>query len=194
MPDWNYSQGKVRAAFATDRVEKQTMRRNNSSKARLLSRYRAGLAAAMFLCVFLAVPSETRPAGRSIGLSPVQDLSFGTLGVGNIAGTATVDTAGGKTVSAGVIDLGGIATAAVFDVTGEKNMAFSIVILTPSVTLQAGAIPGPLLSNFQISPSPFGVLNNTGKATISIGASLSLSPSLAEASYGGTFDIMISYQ
>lgn len=170
------------------------MKKNNARYRVFGGRYRAALVTAMFAFVLLALPSETRPAGRSIGLSPVQDLSFGTLGVGNVAGTATVDTAGGKTVSAGVIDLGGIATAAVFDVTGEKNMAFSIAILTPSVTLQAGAIPGPLLSNFQISPSPFGVLNNTGKATISIGASLSLSPSLAEASYGGTFDVMVAYQ
>lgn len=170
------------------------MKRNDGGKSAPGARYRTGLAAAMFAFVLFAVPSETRPAGRQIGLSLVQNLSFGTLGVGNIAGTATVDTAGGKTVSAGILDLGGLATAAIFDVTGEKNTAFSIAILTPSVTLQAGAIPGPVLSDFRISPSPSGILDNTGKASISIGASISLTPSLVEASYGGTFDVMIAYQ
>lgn len=158
------------------------------------ARYRTGLAAALFTLMLFILPSETRPAGRQISISLAQNLSFGTLGVGNIAGTATVDTAGGKTVSAGVLDLGGIATPAVFEITGEKNTAFSIAILTPSVTLQAGAIPGPVMSNFQISPSPSGILDNTGKASISVGASISLTPSMAEASYGGTFDIMVAYQ
>lgn len=170
------------------------MKRIHNSRTARQARYRAGLATAMFALILLAVPSETRPAGRSISISLVQNLSFGTLGVGNIAGTATVDTAGGKTVSAGIIDLGGVSTAAVFQITGEKNVAFSISILAPSVTLQAGALPGPLLSAFLISPSLSGVLDNTGKAAVSVGASLALTPSLTEANYSGTFDILVGYQ
>jgi hypothetical protein len=137
-------------------------------------------------------PAETIPAGRSIGITLLQNLDFGSLGVATTSGTATVDANGIKTVSAGILDLGGVALPAVFQITGEKNVVFTIT-LPASATINPIAGAGVLLTDFQSTPSLTGILDNTGKATVTVGATINLSPGMPESTYSGPFDIQVSY-
>lgn len=141
----------------------------------------------------VALPSETMPVGRAISVNLVQNLDFGNLGVAGTAGTATIGADGAKSVSAGILDLGGAAMPAVFQITGEKNLTFTIT-LPASVTISPVTGPPAQLTGFQSTPSLTGVLSNSGKATVTVGATINLTPGMAESTYGGQFDILVAYQ
>lgn len=157
---------------------------------------RAGrLAAATFATMMLGIlafPGETMPAGRAINIVLVQNLDFGGLGVGDTAGTAAISASGIKSVSAGILDLGGVALPAVFEVTGEKNQPFTIT-LPASATISPVAGISAQLSGFQSIPPLTGAFNQQGRATVTVGATINLTPGLSESVYTGPFDIMVSY-
>ena len=151
--------------------------------------------AAMFAAAMLgiiALPSETMPAGRVIKINLVQNLDFGGLGVGYTAGTAVVSASGIKSVSAGILDLGGVALPAVFDVTGERNQPFTIT-LPASATISPVAGISAQLSGFQSIPPLTGIFDSKGRATVTVGATINLTPGMAESTYAGPFDILVSY-
>lgn len=157
---------------------------------------RAGrLAATMFATAMLGIlafPGETVPAGRSIKIVLVQNLDFGGLGVSYTAGTAVVSASGIKSVSAGILDLGGAALPAVFDVTGERNQPFTIT-LPVSATINPVAGTGAQLTGFQSIPPLTGTFDQKGRATVTVGATINLTPGLSESIYSGPFDILVSY-
>lgn len=131
--------------------------------------------------------------GRQIKATQVQSLEFGTIGATNIAGTATIRSDGVKLVSAGVLDLGGLSQPAVFLIQGEKFTTFTITLpASATITLPGG--PSAVLSDFESSPPVSGVFDHRGQATVTVGATMNLTPGLWEGVYEDPFDISVSYQ
>lgn len=143
----------------------------------------------LLCCVLAATPALAQ--GRPIKATLVQNLDFGIVGATDVIGTVTVTSAGSKTVSAGILDLGGVAVAATFDIQGERNTVFTIT-LPASATITVGGSTAQL-TQFESTPSLTGTLNAKGQATVTVGATLNLTPSLAEGAYTGVFDIIVSY-
>ena len=156
---------------------------------------RAGVALALTIAVLGTLfPRDTAVAqGRPIKVTLVQNLDFGVIGVPNTTGTATILPNGAKQVSAGILDLGGVSAPAVFLVQGERLTFFSIDLpASGTVTLPGG--PAAILSDFQSSPAITGQLDNAGKATVTVGATMHLDPGLWEGVYTDPFDIIATYQ
>ena len=158
-----------------------------------------GIAAWLLLSSFSPAVSQacgTPPCGggQPISITWAQDLDFGTLaGDGTSAGTATINpVSGAKTVAGGVYDFGGISNPATFNLKGTRNTAFTIT-LPASITLTSGGNT-MTLNGFTSSPSLVGVLDNSGKATVAVGATLQVGTSQAAGAYSGIFTITVDYQ
>lgn len=131
--------------------------------------------------------------GRPIKVTLVQNLDFGIIGVPITTGTATILPDGTKQLSAGILDLGGLPAPAVFLVQGERLTFFSIDLpASGTVTLPGG--PSALLSGFTSSLGITGQFDSSGKATVSVGATMQVDPGLWEGAYADPFDIVVTYQ
>jgi hypothetical protein len=139
------------------------------------------------------LPESAQAQGRQIKITMVQNLEFGIVGATNVNGTVTMRSDGTKLLSAGVLDLGGISMPAAFLVQGERFTAFTITLpASATVTLPGG--PSAVLTDFESTPSISGIFDQTGQATVTVGATLNLTPSLWEGFYTDPFDIMATYQ
>jgi hypothetical protein len=131
--------------------------------------------------------------GRPLKVVLVQNLEFGIVGASTISGTVTIQPSGAKIVSAGLLDLGGVSVPAIFEVQGEKNRNFLITLPTSaSITLPGG--PTVTLTDFQANPSISGTLDQQGKATVVVGATMNVEPHHWEGDYTGPFDLIVTYQ
>jgi hypothetical protein len=144
------------------------------------------------LCL-VTMPDIVSAQGRPIKATLVQNLEFGILGAINVSGTATMRSDGVKILSAGVLNLGGLSQPAVFLIQGEKNRTFSIT-LPASATIALAGGPTATLTDFDSTPAITGVLDHRGQATVSVGATVTLTPTLWEGAYSGPFDILVAYQ
>jgi hypothetical protein len=140
-------------------------------------------------CFYL---QSAQAQGRPLKATLVQNLEFGIIGATNATGTATMRSDGTKLVSAGVLDLGGVSNPAVFLIQGEKFTAFTISLPASAIITLPGG-PHAVLTDFEASPTISGVFNAQGQATVTVGATLNLTPTLWEGTYGGAFDILVTY-
>lgn len=149
--------------------------------------------AIMVMIMLTVLPGEAVSQGRPIKVTLVQNLDFGIIGATNDTGTVTIQPGGAKLLSAGLLDLGGISAPAIFLIQGEKNRNFSITLpVNATITLPGG--PSAVLTDFQSNPSITGTLNQQGQATVAVGATMNIVPSLWEGVYTDPFDIIVSYQ
>jgi hypothetical protein len=170
--------------------------KSNRFHNRFLRNYHAGFLKASAAVIFVSLcmlHGEALAQGRPIKATLVQGLDFGIIGATDITGTATIQSNGTKIVSAGILDLGGIATPAIFRIQGERNRSF-LITLPANATITMPGGPSAILGNFESSPPVSGVLDQKGNATVAVGATLNLLPSLWEGAYGSLFDIMVTYQ
>lgn len=155
--------------------------------------FKAALAGAILLLAELSIVSPGAAQGRPIKATLVQNLDFGIVGATNATGTVTIQPDGAKVVSAGILDLGGVSAPAIFLIQGEKYQPFSIT-LPASATVTVAGGPSAVVSDFQSSPSLTGVFDHRGQATVTIGATMNVTPELWEGTYTDPFDIIVSYQ
>lgn len=164
----------------------------------------AALGAALLACLLTrpvaAQVCGTPPCGPGGGGQPlaatlVQSLDFGNVGNSpSLPGAATVDPATGtKVVTGGATDMGGVHAPAIFDIRGERLRAFTIT-LPAQITIAGPGGSTTTIDNFTSSPVLAGVLDSTGKATVSVGATLHVSGPLANGAYTNLFDITVTYQ
>lgn len=162
------------------------------------------LCAALFLGLTMTSAAAqvcgTPPCGAAGGGKPLtatllQGLNFGNLGNNpSLPGAATVDpVSGSKTVTGGATDLGGVHAPAIFDIRGEKLRTFTIT-LPVQITLAGPGGSTTTIDTFASNPALVGVLDNTGKATVTVGARLQVSGPLATGAYTNLFDITVTYQ
>lgn len=153
------------------------------------------------LGAFTAIPvAQAGKGGGSGGPTPIavsefRSLEFADVAVGALGGgTITITTGGGKTVGGTATDMGGNHRAAEFKVTGDANAPI-IITLPSSITISNTSGSGSAtVSNFTSSPSGATNLDNKGKLTIVVGATLNLPAGANAGNYAGSFTIFVDEQ
>lgn len=117
-----------------------------------------------------------------------QELKFGSFTVTK-AGTITVPTSGGATVTGGVTRLGGAGTATdKFVVRGIRNRAVSIVTYPGTVS------SGTRSMQFTTTPSvTTATLSNGGQLNFTVGGTLNVPAGQASGTYAGTYLVGVIY-
>lgn len=150
------------------------------------------------ICAALAIAAAgllwaAGPASaQALSIDQRRDLLFGRVGTSDFPGTVTITPAGGKTTTGGVIDMGKNHRAARFRIEGPRD-ALVIVTLPTTATVSGGGRTATL-SNFTMDLTNPINLGRTGRATIDVGATLSLGTNLPAAEYAGTFVIFVDPQ
>jgi hypothetical protein len=135
---------------------------------------------------------------RPIAVSSGGTLAFGTLVRG--AGTATVSTAGVRTVTGGVVALASTSpSAASFTVSGEGGQ---LVTVTLGALTLANTTSGSPSDNLTValtgtntgSQTLSGALNTAGSLTVDVGGAVTLTASTTPGAYSGSFTVTAAYQ
>jgi hypothetical protein len=140
----------------------------------------------------------TALAAQAQSLTNTAALSFGSFTAGT-GGTITVNAAGAraKTGSVILVNQGGAAAAAQFTVSGTPGASFTITLpVDGTVFLSNGGSGSMALNGFTSNPpttASAGLLSGGGTATISIGATLTVSNAQTPGSYSGNFSVTVNY-
>jgi len=124
------------------------------------------------------------------------DLKFGKVASSiNQPGKVIIDASSGtKTVTGGVFDFGGNHRRAKFKIKGEKN-ARIFITLPSSITIKDhGGGYLATVDTFTMNKSNPVKLNNKGKVTIFVGATLRVGVNQKDKKYRGEFDVTVEYQ
>lgn len=121
-------------------------------------------------------------------------MDFGSVVATAPTGTVTLYPSGQNPTYSGVFSIGGIVAPASFEIRGERLTPFTIILPSSPIL-----IPGPngnmVIDNFVSDPpaGANGTFNAQGKATVTIGATMSMTDQLGAGPYSSTFDLTISY-
>ena len=148
---------------------------------------------------FAQVTATATAAGTivtPIAIANAGDMNFGNVAVSASAGTVILAPAGTRSITGGVTlpAVPGTVTAAQFDVTGTAAYTYAITLPSAATTVTSGANT-MTVNAFTSNPSLTGVLNGSGKQTISVGASLNVGAAQAAGVYvsGTPFDVTVNY-
>lgn len=120
------------------------------------------------------------------------DLNFGTISASAASGMVTVSTDGTTTVYGGVTIIDpSLISAASFGVFGPADTSFTIT-LPGYVELKNELNNSIPLYEIVSSPSGNGTLDSTGKATVLVGASITVNASQSEGVYQGDFEVTVN--
>ena len=162
---------------------------------------------AMLLMVSGLAPFSAS-ACSNIGISRVQDLSFGTFSA-TTSGDIIVSTAGERTATGGVVLVGGTVSEAQFQITGTAECTYSISLPTSttiintntshiSTTVTNTSTPitsgdqSMIITIYTKNPTA-GTLDVAGNETLHVGATLSASKRQLEGAYSGVFTVTVNY-
>jgi len=127
------------------------------------------------------------PAAPRLTVRQVSDLHFGRIVPDPVRGSAVkLSPTGQKLATGGAANLGGSFGPAEFEVLGTPGAQFRIE-LPPSVALGAGL----LLQNFESEPQLTGTIPGSGRALVTVGATLVLAPRIADGQYRDGFEIRV---
>lgn len=125
---------------------------------------------------------------QPISVSKTADLSFGEVYPdGTLAGTVTVDFAGGRTFGGGASAGTAPGAAGSFTVTGEAGSTYALTI--PAAVSLTG--PGTAM-NVTLSNNSLGDLT-TGTETFQVGGALDVGVAQTAGAYSATFDVTVNY-
>jgi len=127
-----------------------------------------------------------------IAISKTVDLNFGNI-VAGTTGTVTVGTDDSRSSTGGVTlpsATPGTITAAQFDVTGLANATYSIT--APASFNITGPGDDMEVSTFVTDPTPTGTLDDDGKQTISVGATLVVGENQTAGTYTNADALVIT--
>lgn len=129
-----------------------------------------------------------------IGISNIEPLAFGKLASGS-GGSLLVGTTGARSATGAVVALSSTpGSAARFEVSGDPNQTYSITLPangTASLVNASGhSMP---ISDFTSNPASTGILNVSGRQTISVGARLNVGANQPPGSYSGSFIVYVDY-
>ena len=129
----------------------------------------------------------------NISLTTTGGLLFGDISSSGTAGTVIMTATGSRSSTGGVTINSAVAgSPATFNVEGEANASYSIS-LPASVVLSDPASHTMVVDNFTSSPTPSGVLDDSGKQTIFVGATLNVSSNQAFGAYSGQMAVTVDY-
>lgn len=148
---------------------------------------RPWLATALTACLLGA------PAAQAQTITNSSALSFGAF-VAGTGGTVVVDPTGFRSQTGGVMLVPqGLGTAAQFSVTGTAGAAYAIT-LPATAALSDGNNHSMALNGFVSYPGATGTLSVGGTQSLSVGATLTVSPAQPPGSYTGSFDVIVNYE
>lgn len=160
-----------------------------------IGRRRCIVAAAGLLVLAQFAVAALAPAyGKPISATLAQDMDFGSVVAITPTGTVTIFPTGAAPLYSGVFSTGGAVLPAQFAIKGDKNQPFTIIL--PSAPI---IIPGPggnmVIDNFVSVPAEGanGTFNGQGKATVTIGATMTMTDQLTAGPYASTFDLTVMY-
>ena len=139
--------------------------------------------------------AATATSVSPISLVETVPMDFGTVSGGSLAGTVTIDTLGGRTVTGGAeIITVGPGSAGEFEITGSASMSYLLTITGPAV-LVSGA---NTMNAHTLTNNSTGILPAvTGIELFQVGATLDLAPLQAAGTYstiGGTpYTVTVNY-
>jgi len=161
----------------------------------------AGAAVALAMTAGLATKSAYATDGAAtstvtvvapLTISETQGIVFGSIAPSAAAGTATLDTSDGLTVSAALEALTGTAPkSGAFDLTGEGTSNYSISLPT-SVTMTSGG-DSMTLNGFGHSAGGTPSLSG-GTGSFTVGAVLNVDANQAAGTYSGPYTVTVNYQ
>lgn len=156
--------------------------------------HRTILSAVAGLFLLFVPLSDAAAQAKPIRATLVQDMDFGSVVATSATGTVTLYPDGTAPLYSGVIGTGGIVVPATFEIKGEKLQPFTIILPAAPVV-----IPGPtgnmVIDVFVSVPAegPNGTFNAQGKATVTVGATMSMTDQLSAGPYNSTFDLTVMY-
>ena len=160
----------------------------------------AGLLALFPLAPAPAAPISADQSATTAILHPLEilkreDLDFGYVGVGAIAGTVVINpTTGAITSTGGALLLGGTAHPAMF--TGAAKSSSVVIIRIPKQPITLTRVTGTetmTVSNFTLEGLDKRQAARNVAFDFRVGATLNVGANQAEGVYLGTFDVSIQY-
>ena len=131
---------------------------------------------------------------KPIAITNTQDLDFGDIISQTAEFTVTVTTAGARSASNATAILTAVGEQATFSVTGQENQTFKVT-LPPSVSIITdGGVNSMSIAGFNHDLGTTPKLDGTGKATLNVGAVLTVGAAQAAGAYTGTFDVTVAYE
>lgn len=128
-----------------------------------------------------------------ISIATRNGLSFGDISSSASAGTVILTPGGSRGTSGGAtINTASGHAPATFDLEGTPNASYAIS-LPLSVELSDGASNTMSVEQFTSSPLGSGVLDNNGRQTLYVGASLNVNDNQPYGSYSGQMVVTVAY-
>lgn len=149
---------------------------------------------ALIVSIFIPGTASTQVA---LTLDPKRDMKFGTFAA-DLAGGGTVvlsPDADSVSFSGPITNFGGTVTRARFQIIGEPK-AYVIISLPSSITIRKGTSNNYMtINNFTMDQSNPVKLNNQGKKTINIGATLHITTDQKQGNYNdeNSFSYTVEY-
>jgi hypothetical protein len=146
------------------------------------------------LLALICATGTTTSWAAVIGISPTQELAFGSMVAGS-GGTVTVAVNPlGRSTTGGVTVLpSGTWTAASFSVTGDALTTYSITLPANGVVQLTSGSNSMAVNNFTSNPATSGDLGVTGAQTVNVGATLNVGTNQPTGAYSGTFTVTVNY-
>lgn len=152
------------------------------------------LCLAAVLCLIAPIPATTQVA---LTLVPKRDMKFGQFAASvDGGGTVVLNASADSTSWSGdITSFGGTVRRARFQIVGEPK-AYVIITLPSSITIRKGTSSHYMtVDNFTMDNTNPVKLNNSGKKTINIGATLHISTDQRQGNYNdeNSFTYVVNY-
>lgn len=164
---------------------------------KILGKKRRWVRAVCLAAAFVVLAPATATTQVAITLVPKRDMKFGQFAASVDGGGTVVLSPDADTVSwsGAITNFGGTVKRARFQIVGEPK-AYVIISLPSSITIRKGTSANYLtVDNFTMNfPNPV-KLNNQGKKTINIGATLHITTDQKQGNYNdeNTFTYTVEY-
>lgn len=155
---------------------------------------------AVVLLVPITCSVKAAFASAPIAVSAVANLHFGSLVVGAGGGTATINTAGARSVGGTVTEVTGLSlqTQGQISVSGSTGLAIELTVLTTTYNIDNGGGDVMAVNNFNLVTNGGGtqeVITLTAPTvTYPVGARLNVAAAQAAGAYTGSYTIRANYQ
>ncbi len=135
----------------------------------------------------------------TIVVSATVELNFGRIAVDG-AGTVTINTANGRTVSGGVVPVtgAGLESSGVLSISGSTGVMIDLSMTATAFNVDNGGGDSMVVNNFNLVTNGGGpsetVTLTSNPTTFPFGARLNVGAGQAAGTYTGTFSVSANYQ
>ena len=133
---------------------------------------------------------------KPIDITIAADIHFGSIAAGATEGTITLEVDGTLTYSGGTfpVDAGHESINASFEISGQPHGSVSFTLPIEIVLTDPASGQELIMTDFLLNTGTNPSLDNTGKLTASMGATLHIGAYQEAGSYTSSFELMVSYE